>query len=161
MSLKISVATANAAANSIGLKEQFDNGLLIIFSGPVPDTADEALDLVTEHTELVVISDNDTGDGLDFAAPSGGVLGKSGGQTWTGTVAFDGFEDGETDLTPTFYRFCADGDNGRGAADGSTGYRVQGTVGGPNSGADLQLGANDLTNGNLQPIGAFGWRLGQ
>ena len=161
MSLKPSIATANACANAIGLKEQFDNGFLYLFSGPVPDTASEALDVVTLHTEVVKISvDSDGVTGLDFDAPVGGVLSKAVAQDWTGTAAFDGFDELDPSLAPSFYRFCAAADNGRGVADGTTGYRIQGTVGGPSSGADLVLGSATIANAAVQPVGAFSWRVG-
>lgn len=154
--LKLSTATRNALLNDIGLKDQLDGGKLYLFAGPLPATADEALDLVNDHTECVVITDNGAGAPLTFDTPTSGVLNKAASQVWKGTVALDGAEAGAGTATPTFYRFCAGTDNGRGAANASTGYRVQGTVGGPNSGADLQLGQATLSNGNEQAIGAFG-----
>ncbi len=153
--IKATPASKNAMLNSIGLKEQLDDGFLYIFSGTLPDTAEEALDMVSDHTELLKVSvDGDGSTGLTFETPSGGVLSKTVAEDWTGECTFDGFEDAETTLTPTFFRFCAAGDTGRTLADSSTGYRLQGTVGGPGSGADLMLGVDDLTAGNDQPIGA-------
>ena len=157
--LKPSTATSNAVLNGTGLKEQFDGGFLYIFAGPAPANADDALDMVSAHTELVQISLNAGITGLTFATPAGGVLGKTPAETWSGVVDIDGYEGSETALAPTFYRFCPAGDNGRAAADPSTGYRMQGTCGGPNSGADLQFGTAMLTDGNTQPIGAFSWEL--
>lgn len=160
MALKISVPTANGLANGMGLKEQFDGGLLYLFAGPVPDTADAALDMVSQHTQVVAISVNSAGTGLTFDAPNLGVLGKAEAEVWSGVVELVGAQAGAGTLAPTFYRFCAAGDDGRGAANASTGYRVQGAVGGPNSGAELQLGATDLVEGNTQPVGSFGWKVG-
>lgn len=159
MALKISVPTANGLANGMGLKEQFDGGLLFLFAGPVPETADAALDLVSQHTQVVEISVNSAGTGLTFDEPNLGVLGKAAAEIWSGVVAPEGFGGGETSIAPTFYRFCAAGDNGRAAA-GASSYRVQGAVGGPNSGAELQLGAAELVAGNTQPVGSFGWKVG-
>lgn len=161
MTLKASTATSNGLANGTGLKEQFDNGFLYLYSGAVPATADEALDVVTAHTQVVKISLNSTATGLTFDAPVSGVLGKAAAEVWSGVVGFVGFESGAATLAPTFYRFCTATDDGQAAADTTTGYRLQGTVGGPNSGAELQLGAEDLTPGNTQPVGAFGWRIGE
>lgn len=159
--IQISTATGNALGTGIPLKDQFDAGFLYIFSGPVPATADAALDMVTDHTQLVMVTVDDDGvTGLTFEEPVLRVLNKLAAEDWLGTVTFDGAEDAEATLTATFYRFCAAGDNGRGAADTSTGYRVQGLVGGPSSGAELVLGDADLTASNVQPIGAFGWRIG-
>lgn len=159
MALKISVPTANGLANGMGLKEQFDGGLLYLFAGPVPETADAALDLVSQHTQVVVISVNSAGTGLTFDAPNLGVLGKAAAEVWSGVVELEGAASGESTIAPTFYRFCAAGDDGRSAAGANT-YRVQGAVGGPNSGAELQLGAADLVAGNTQPVGSFGWKVG-
>ncbi|HZX81043.1 MAG TPA: hypothetical protein VFE72_08850 [Lysobacter sp.] len=158
---KISKATAKGLASSIGLKEQLDSGVLRFFNGPVPATADEALDMVTAHTELLPVTVGGLGTGLTFDAPNAdGVLGKAAAEVWKGTVDFDGAEQAEATLAPTFYRFCAAGDNGRGAANTNTGYRLQGTAGGPNSGADFEFGVATLTNGNEQPIGSFAVALG-
>lgn len=157
--IKPSIATINALFASTGLTEQLDGGKLYIFAGPVPADADAALDMGSEHTEIVTITINDSGTGLSLSTPAGGAIGKPAGDVWSGTCTFDGFEDGESSLVPTFYRFCADGDNGRSAANTSTGYRVQGTCGGPNSGADLQFGATALNSGDVQPIGVWTWGL--
>jgi len=152
--LKYSVACKNGVLNSTGLKTQFNLAKLYIFAGTIPDTPDEALDMVATHTECVPITNNSTGTGLTFDSASGGVLYKAAAETWSGVVATGGF-DTSNPITPTFYRLCAAGDNGRGVADGSTGYRIQGTVGGPGSGADLRLGTDNLTNGITQPIGDY------
>ena len=154
-----SIATANAMLNGTGLKEQLDGGFLYVFAGPVPATADEALDLVSKHTALVKISLNSTATGLTLSAPASGAIGKPSGDTWAGAVNIDGYQGSETELAPTFCRFCVGLDDGRGAADGTTGYRIQGTAGGPNSGAFLQFGVAELVDGNTQPVGAFSLSL--
>jgi len=151
MALKLSTASANAGLNGTGFKEQFNLGFLYIFSGTVPATAAEALTVPGTHQSLVKISNNGGATGLTQDAPSSGVLSKAAAETWKGTVANSG--------TATFYRFCAAGDNGQGVADGSTGYRVQGTVGGSGSGADLELGSTTLTTSFEQPISTFDWTL--
>ena len=161
MTIKTSTASANAAAGSTGFKEQLDLGFLYLFAGPPPASADAALDMATQHTEVLKVSISSGATGLTFATPAGGVLSKTVAEVWSGVVTLDGFDDAGPTCTPTFYRFCAAGDNGRGAANTSTGYRVQGSVGGPGSGADLQLGVAALTAGATQPVGAFGWRVGE
>lgn len=155
MTLKATPATKNAILNAIGLKEQLDDGFLYIFSGTAPATANEALNMVTTHTELVMMSESDDGvTGLTFDAPASGVLSKAAAEDWSGTCAFDGF-DATTTQTATFFRFCAAGDDGRGAAHATTGYRIQGSVTAVGGGGDLQIGAGTLTDGGVQPIGAF------
>lgn len=155
MTTRVSVASRNGVLNGTGIKEQFNLSFLYIFKGAVPATAEEALDVVTAHTEIVRVSNNSTGTGLTFANPAAGVLSKTGAEVWSGVAALDGFDEVTDPATPTFYRLCAAGDNGRGVADGTTGYRIQGSVGGPGSGADLVLGAATITNGATQPIAAY------
>lgn len=156
--LKPSIALANALAAYAST--QLNLGFLYVFAGPAPATADDALDLVAVHTEIVKISNNATDTGLTFAAPAAGVLPKAAAEVWSGVIATSGFQGAEVALAPTFYRLCAAGDNGRLAANASTGYRIQGTAGGPNSGAELQFGTATLTEGNTQPVGAFGVNFG-
>lgn len=161
MTVRRSTASANAALNAVGIKEQFDAGILYLFAGPVPNTADEALDMVNDHTQVVAISVNGDGTGLTFDAPVAGVLAKAAAENWTGTVAFDGADDAELSLQPSFFRFCAAGDTGRGAADGSTGYRIQGSVGPAASGADLLIGGTGvLEPTGAQPVGVFNIQIG-
>ncbi|MGO1073573.1 hypothetical protein [Lysobacter sp. CA199] len=143
------------------IKTRLDGGRLILFAGTVPRTAAEALNLASVHTELVRIGLNGTGSGLTFDTPINGVLSKSPTEVWRGTTAFEGADAAQTTLTPTFYRFCTAGDDGRAVADALTGTRLQGAVGGPSSGAELRLGIAALTAGNEQPVGDFGWRLPQ
>lgn len=143
------------------IKTRLDGGFLFLFSGVVPRAAADALDMVNTHTQLVRITLNGAGSGLTFDAPVNGVLTKSPAEVWRGTVQFEGVDSSQTTLTPTFYRFCAAGDDGRAAADALAGSRLQGAVGGPSSGAELRLGLTTLTAGNEQPVGDFGWRLPQ
>ena len=158
MALKETAATKNAALNATGIKPQMALGYLYLFSGTVPATADEALDFVGTHTEIVHITNNSTATGITFDAPVSGVLSKAAAETWSGVVAITGFN-AASPQAPTFYRLCAAGDNGRLIANATTGYRIQGSVGGPSSGADLQLGTASLTNGNTQAVGAFSYSL--
>lgn len=159
MSLKATAATKNALLNAIGLKEQLDDGFLYLFSGAVPATADEALNMATTHTELLMVSvDGDGVTGLTFNAPSGGILAKASGEAWSGEAAFDGFNAATTQAA-TFFRFCAAGDDGRGAAHASTGYRIQGTVSAVSGGGDCQIGDGNLSDGVVQPIGACSFAI--
>lgn len=127
-----------------GARTALNGGSVYIFSGAIPAEPGDALDIVAVHTQLARLteSDDDT-TGLTFAVPANGLMAKTAAEDWLGTVAFDGFEDAQTTLTPTFFRFCATGDNGRGA---SANPRLQGTVGGPASIADMKLGSNTLTD---------------
>lgn len=141
------------------VRTALNGGFLYLYSGPVPATADEALDMVNDHTEIAMFSESDDGiTGLTFDASVNGVLNKAAAEDWRATTSFDGADSAELNLAWSFYRFCPSGDNGRGAA---TGPRVQGTVGGPTSGADLVFGTNTIGNGVEQPISAFGLNFKQ
>lgn len=157
MSGKNTIDLANTVASAV--RTDLNGGFLYLYSGPVPATADEALDMVNDHTEIAKFTESDDGEtGLTFDSPVNGVLNKAAAEDWRATTSFDGADDGETGLAWSFYRFCPAGDDGRGAA---TGPRVQGTVGGPTSGADLVFGTNTIGNGVEQPISAFGLNFKQ
>lgn len=135
------------------LKSALDGGRMYWFSGPVPASADDALDMDNDHTQLVEMTESGDGlTGLTFESPSGNAMTKAAAENWMGTIQFDGAEDSETELAATFYRFCGPGDDGRGPA---TGPRLQGTIGG--SGSDIPMVSNVLVaNGsNTQGLNYF------
>lgn len=154
---------ANAATTEAllaELKSQLDGGFLYIFSGSVPGSPDDALDMVTDHTQLAMLTVDDDGTtGLTFAAPSGNVLSKTGAEDWIGTIAFSGTDGGESELTPTFWRYCVDGDDPTDA--GGADARVQGTVGGPSSGADMLRSTNTMIANGTNVIGVSVFNLTQ
>lgn len=146
---------SNALAIAIGtaLKDGLDSGKLYLFAGAMPADADTALDMVSTHTQVAIITNNDTGTGITFDTPTNANTNKAASETWKGSPAFDGKDDGLTTLTPVFYRLCESGDDGRSAG---TGNRVQGTVGGPSSGADIELGSATVSSsGSAIEIGLY------
>lgn len=144
----------------MGIKDAFDGGRLAIFAGPVPSSPDAELDMINDHTALAVITVDDDGvTGLTFANPSGNVLVKEPSEDWIGTISFSGAEDGETTLTPTFFRFYSDGDDP--TSEGTGAPRVQGTVGGPSSGADMLRTTEDMTANGTNVIGVSVFNLTQ
>lgn len=161
MTIKITEALANAMGNTGGIKELLDGGNLYFYAGTVPATADEALDMVTDHTEVAVFTESGDGmTGLTFDAPASRVVSKAAAESWQATTAFDGADDAEPSLVITFYRFCPAADDGRAAANASTGYRIQGSVGDLLSGADLVMSDPEKAESVLLPINSFGWRIG-
>lgn len=154
--MSISYETAELLLNQ--LRTELNDGFLYLFSGPVPATADEALDMVNDHTQLVRMTESGDGStGLSFETPVQNVMVKAAAEDWSGLVAFDGAEDNKSTLTPTFYRFCSAGDDGRAAA---TAPRLQGTVGGPTSNADFVLTSGDsLTDNGTNTQGASFFRV--
>lgn len=133
-------------------KTALDGGKLYLFAGNVPADADVALDMAATHTQLAVITEDDSGSGLTFDAAVAGTLPKAASENWEGLIDFDGHESGSTTLTATFFRFCPAGDDGRDA--GGTTARIQGTIGGPSSAADLKLTTTALTRNGSNTTGA-------
>lgn len=165
MTLKVSLALANAILQGSSVKEQLDSGFLYIFAGPEPATADTALDMVGAHTQLAKIAADavpaDAGVvGLTFAATAvNRAIAKNGAQTWAAKVHFDGkdaAQAGVGPLTAVFYRFGGVGDNTRGA--GTTGTpRLQGTV--AVSGGDINLTSVSLDDNGANTVGLSSYEV--
>lgn len=157
MSFKITNPLAADAMSA--LRTALNGGRLYYYAGAEPTNAGDALDMVSTHTELCVLTLNGGGTtGLTFEPVTGDSLIKTASEVWQGLVAFSGAQAGLTTLTPTFFRFCAAGDDGRDGA--GTRKRIQGSIGGPASGADLMIGSSTLTrNGsNTESLGSFVFR---
>lgn len=165
MTVKVSLALANALLGSGSVKNQLDSGFIYIFAGTEPADADAALDMAATHTLLAKIAADavpaDAGSvGLQFAASAANrAITKSGSQTWAAKVHFvgkDAAQAGVAPLTATFYRFCKSTDNGQTA--GNTGTpRIQGTVG--TSGADINLTSVDLFDNNTNTVGLSAYEV--
>ncbi|WP_027729830.1 hypothetical protein ABL850_15560 [Variovorax paradoxus] len=139
MTLKASTGLRNAMLASLGLTEALGNVLILIYSGPVPASADAAV----TGTLLTTISDNSTGAPLAFDAPSGGTLPKAAAQVWSGINVASG--------TATHFRAI----NSATPDDGTlstTQVRLQGTCG--TAGADLNMSSVNLSAGATQTIDA-------
>lgn len=131
------------------VKDKLDGGFIHIFSGPVPATADEAIDGASDL--IVTISESGDGvTGLTFEAPVGGTIFKDSGETWSGDTINAG--------TMTFYRFCASGDDGTGALAPS-GVRIQGVVGTDPFTSDLVVPNATVTLSATIPINAFSYNV--
>ena len=114
-----------------------DGGVIFIFSGTPPATADDAL---SGNTLLCTISNDAAGTGITMAAAAAsGVLGKNTSEIWRGQIVANG--------TATFYRFAAIADTG---LLSTTDKRIQGTVG--TVGADLNFSNVNFVSGNYRQI---------
>lgn len=153
--MAIDISPALAADMLNAAKTALDGGKLYYFAGPVPATANTALNMVSSHTRVAELSLAGGAPGLTFATATAGVLNKTAAEAWSGLVAFSGAQSAETTLTPTFWRFCPAGDNGQGTGT----KRLQGTLGGPESTADLVLGAATVTANGTNTEAASVFRL--
>lgn len=122
------------------LRTALNGGELRLYSGPVPASADSAINI--SNTVLCVIK-TDTLAGLTFEATApGGILTKTLTEVWQGTVDVSG--------TATFFRFVTPSDTNVGSTALS---RIQGTV--ALIGGDLNISNTALTDGAVQRIEAF------
>ena len=138
---KYSTGFRNAILATSSAKAIIDGSYITLYSGAVPVDADAS---IASAVPLVVITLDGLGvSGLTMATPAvGGVLSKSVGQVWKGTIGTTG--------TPSFFRMHVSGD-GNGAS--TTATRIQGTVG--VAGADLNIQSGVITATEEQLIDYF------
>ena len=145
--MKLSTGLRNYMLSNQSLKDALDDGIISIYAGPPPATADAALDIGGDHTLLCVITDNDqgigAGQGIDFdTAAVDGVLSKAPAQVWSGTNVDTG--------VATFFRYTAQADDG---TLSTSQVRIQGTV--AEGGGDMNMASTSLADTVLQPIDFF------
>lgn len=139
MTLKFGTIFANALLVTGSAQSLLAGGHIKFFSGPVPETADEAVD---GASALLLTVDNG-GTGVTWQnTATNGVLTKTTAETWSGTIGTTG--------TATFFRYCVGADTGSGAAAAGN-YRVQGTVGTDIS-ADLLVATTNFVATNVIPL---------
>lgn len=116
----VSQFLANSVMVTGSHRAALNGGYLYLYSGPVPASADDAID-GSGAKIFKLTKDNDGSTGLTFQNTAvNGVLRKTTAEVWKGAAL--------ATATVTFFRFCTDTDDGTGASDGSH-ARVQGTVG--------------------------------
>lgn len=136
--MKLSIGLKTALLGSGSIDSVMNDFYIHIFKGPVPATADEALDLVTLHTRLAILSLANAGVGagneLNFGTAASGSIPKDTG-VWSGYIRSDGVDENVSDPTthvPTFLRVCNNvsgtPDNGESTGISST-LRMQLTCG--------------------------------
>jgi len=116
--------------------------------------------MASDHTHLCTLTlDGNPSTGLELDSPNGHLINKPASAVWQGLIAFEGAQASATALTPSFFRFCGPGDDGR--DDGSSQPRIQGSAGGPASGADMLLGADSVSDDGISTItlSIFNYRL--
>ena len=145
MAIKTSTGLRNQLMDTAALRTIFNLGFLNIYDGPVPATADDALD-AANHL-LVQISNAGTGTGLTFAASAvGGAITKTLAETWSGVSVAAG--------DASFYRLITPGDTG---AQSTTYARVQGLIN--TSGSDLNMTTTTLAISTSYPVDSFSLSL--
>lgn len=140
MSIQFSSGLRDHLLISGSFKSALDGGVIRIYSGTMPATADAAS---SSLTVLCTISLDATGTGLTWGSTvTAGILSKNTAEIWRGLIGTTG--------TATFFRFMAISDTG---AASTTAKRVQGTIG--LVGADLNFSNVNLVAGNYRVIGSL------
>ena len=139
MALKLSTGLRNAMLDSSNLRTTINGGLIKVYDGTVPATADAAL---SGNTLLCTFSLNSTGAGINFdTTATGDTLAKAPAEVWAGNPAVTG--------TGTFYRHVAVGDDG---TLSTTQARIQGELG---AGNEMLLATNVFTVGVNRVLDAY------
>ncbi|MES2347026.1 MAG: hypothetical protein V4641_05580 [Pseudomonadota bacterium] len=134
--------THNAVTGS--KKAALDGGFLFYFSGPVPASADAAVDGTTVMLAKISLTGGATGLTFEATAP-GGILSKTAAEAWQCTSA-------AATGTATFFRFCDSADAG--TALSTTAKRIQGTLG-TTMASDGQLVSTAITAGQALDVPLF------
>lgn len=139
--MRLSTGLRNHLVTAGSLKDGLDGGVIRLYSGTPPASADDALPVGAGL--LATISVDGSGTGVTFeAGPDAGLLLKTAAEVWEGTV--------DTTGEATWFRLVPSAD----ADDSSTSaLRIQGTV--AVAGADMQITNTSLVAGATQTIDYF------
>ena len=140
MAIQISSGLRDHLLISGSFKSALDGGVLRLYTGAIPATADADS---SGLTVLCTISLDATGTGITCGSTvTAGILSKNTAEIWRGLIGTTG--------TATFFRFMAISDTG---AASTTAKRVQGTIG--LVGADLNFSNVNLVASNYRVIGSL------
>lgn len=143
----IDVALASASGGSFN--DIFRNGVMQIYTGGQPTTAD-GVELGTRLVEIIngggaygTFTSGSPAYGLNFGAAAAGILGKNAGEAWSGQADSTG--------TAGYFRFYPnDRDGNMGADAGEVKIRFDGSV--STSGAQLNMSNTSITSGGTTTI---------
>ncbi|MHC1788994.1 hypothetical protein [Solidesulfovibrio sp.] len=145
MALRLSTGIRNLLLGTSSFKTIMQNGVIRIFAGVQPASADDA-EGASPLLEITVASGAFTPgtatNGLNFAAPAAGACAKAAGEVWSGVAAASG--------TAGWYRFYA---NDRTTGADTTHARFDGSV--STSGAQLNMSSTAITAGATTTIDSF------
>lgn len=146
MTVKHSTGLRNSLAGPKGFGATFDKGVIYIYSGPQPLSADNAvsgtlLGIVTKDGAAFAFGSPD--NGLSFDAPAGGVVAKAAADNWK----FTGLAAG----TAGWFRLMGNASDNLGNSTALP--RLDGSIG--TSGADLNLSNIAVAVGAPNTIDVF------
>lgn len=144
MTVRLSTQLRNNLVGSTGFAATFANGVINIYTGSQPATADSAATgtlLGTVTLSSGAFTDGVSTNGLTFGSPASGAVAKSG--TWS----FNGVDDG----TAGWFRLRGNAADAGGSS--TTLPRLDGTI--ATSGADMNLSNINITTGAPTTIDTF------
>jgi len=145
MALRLSTGLRNMLLGTASFKDIMQNGVIRIFPGVQPATADDG-EGATPLLEITVSSGAFTPgtptSGLNFAAPASGACAKASGEVWSGAATSSG--------TAGWFRFYA---NDRTTGADASHARFDGSV--STSGAQLNMSSTAITAGATTTIDSF------
>jgi len=145
-------ATVLCCCRGAALQEIFRDGVLRLYSGTQPASADSAPNgtLLMEITlSAGTFAHGAFANGLEFGEAASGVIAKLAGETWQGTgLTAAGASPGTAAQS---FRFCANPTDAGGSS--TTLARIDGSVG--TSGTDLVLTTANIIDGVTQTIDTF------
>ena len=140
MALRLSSGARLGLANTEGLKSIFNGGLIDIYTGGQPASADYA-ETGTKLVRISLISGTSSTSGLTFGTAAANALPKS-GAVWSGLIAVAG-------VAGYFRLYATAGTSGTSGTD----RRIDGNVG--LSGSDLVVANSSLALGATLTIDTF------
>ena len=132
------VDECNAYDKASSIKDIFNGGILKIYTGVQPSSADDA----PTGTLLVTITVNGTSQGITFDDAVGGVIKKNSSEIWSGTAVATG--------TAGWFRLQANDDP---ESLSSVAERIDGAI--ATSGAELNMSNTTIESGAVQTISLF------
>jgi hypothetical protein len=132
------VDECNSFDKAASVKEIFNGGVLKIYTGVQPSSADDA----PTGTLLVSISVNGTSQGISFDDAVNGVIKKNASEIWSGTAVATG--------TAGWFRLQANDDP---ESLSSVAERIDGAI--ATSGAELNMSNTTIESGAVQTISLF------
>ena len=146
MALRFSTGLANAMLDSTGMRAKMANGIIYVYTGAQPTSADDAIQgtllmKITKSSGAFVHGTATNGLNLDAAAAK--VISKAAAETWSGVGLANG--------TAGWFRFCANPtDSG---ALSTTLARIDGTC--AKTGGDCIMSSTSIVIGQPNTIDVF------
>lgn len=149
MAERFSISHANMVCTAV--RTAYANGVLAIYGGASQPADAEYAEAGTLLALITVSSGSFTPgvatNGLNFDAPSAGVLSKAAAETWSGV----GLAAAGTGTTATYFRFY---DNSQDTGASPTGLRFDGAIG-TTSAAELQMSVSTIVENAPVVINTF------